>query len=190
VIDRPTDAETDRGIDDVLEARLRDLERRVGALEGARSVREVMARYGFFVDTWRDEEFVALFAPDGVYEFSDPAAPVAGPNRKQGSGELLAHVTNPAGHHSPEIYGREMYCQCLNLVVHADGDRADAVSYSIVVRAADRGGVRIHAAGNSRWEMVATDGRWQIASRERRGLGEDAYATNIERADLEPRPRS
>jgi hypothetical protein len=173
---------------DVLETRVAALEAHVAALqvrvaeaEDERLIRELLARYGYAADASRDDEWVSLWADDGVMDLSSTTSGYGEtPRRHEGRAGLEAFITDPRGHHDPLKYGNRMHVQGNNFSCQIDGEEAIATSYSIVLlRKGD--GVVLDSAGNNTWLMRKIDGVWRIQERRRRHIGGAGYDTNVAR---------
>jgi len=156
---------------DALADKVADLETRLAALEDERAVRQVLARYGFNADLGRTEEWVSLWAEDGVLDL-DAATATDWPPVARGHDELRAVVTNPAvaARHtrtSEQTEGPAM-------VVYVDGDTATAEGYRTIFIREDDGGYRILMVSFARWTLVRTAGGWKIKECVRRPVGTEA----------------
>ena len=162
-----------------LEARLAAMEARIQELEDERAIRDLLARYGFTADSCKDEAFVELYTEDGAMKLSGRAAS-SGEKVAiwQGKDQVRRFITNPEGHHRPQLYGKSMHMQD-NIVTHLQGESAVANSYQFAV-AVDGNGVKMLSAGNNQWQLRKVDGKWLI--RERRGayLGDEFFTTNMD----------
>ncbi len=166
-----------------LEASVEALTARVQELEDDRAIRDVLARYGFTADSCDDEGFVDLYTDDGSINLNNRQAAAT-----MGKGDVVGwsgrdgirrFITNPEGHHRPELYGKSMHLQGNNLVTEVEGSEARAKSYQVAL-VIDEKGVRVLSAGNNQWQLRKMGGEWLI--RERRGsyLGEDSFTTNLD----------
>lgn len=162
-------------MDEDVAQRIRDLEARVQHLEDERSIRELLARYGYNADTCRDEAYLDLFEDEAVMDFG-AASPLV--TRVEGKEQLRALIMDPSGHHGP-WYGSTMHLQGNNLVVHVAGDEAVVNSYTLrLVRDPD-GAMRLTECANNEWRVRRVDGSWRFVERRRRAVGEPEYTTNI-----------
>lgn len=162
-----------------LEARLATLEARVQELEDERAIRELLSRYGYTADTCKDEAFVELYTEDGAMRLSARAAP-PGEDMALWSGKdgIRTFITNPEGHHRPEMYGKSMHFND-NMVVHVNGDEAISNSYQFAM-ALDGIGVRVLSAGNNQWLLRKVDGKWLIKERRGAYLGDNSFTVNMD----------
>jgi hypothetical protein len=171
---------------DELEDRLHQLERRVEHLEDDKSIRELIARYGYTADQGWAEAYVNLFARDGALELSrGPGMPdrsELGPNRDFPTAEVVIRfdghdalrdfITDPDGH--KRLEGSCLHFMGNNLTTHIDGDDAVAESYNFTVL---RSGTSftIYNAAINRWTLHKIDGRWRIQECKRRRPGTREY---------------
>lgn len=157
--------------------RIAALEARIRALEDERSIRELLAVYGFHADTKRDEEYLDLWTDDGVMDLvgsidAHQGGPMPGRMIWEGRDRLREFITDPDSHHKPGFYGKTLHTQGNNVVVRVDGDEATVNSYSIVLQEID-GKTTLITAGANRWRLRRENGRWRIQERRRREVGED-----------------
>jgi len=142
-----------------------DLASRIAVLEDLAAIRDLVARYGPLADAGDAAGAAALWTEDGIYDvggfgiFRGRAA-IAGLLEGEAHQALLAqgvaHVMNPP-------------------VIDLDGDHADAISYSCVLRH-DAGAWHPHRVSANRWTLVRTAAGWRIGARVNRLLDGDAAA--------------
>jgi hypothetical protein len=160
--------------------RLELLERRVGELEDERELRELLSRYGYNADARRDEAYLDLWTDDGVMDVamgSHHSSYQSG-KRFEGKQQLRVFITDEDAHHRPGFYGHSLHVQGNNVVVHIDGDEAVANAYSMVLQ--DTGErVELGSAGTNQWRFRREGGRWRIAERRRRAVGDPATDENL-----------
>jgi hypothetical protein len=141
------------------DARLAELERRLLEVEDKLAILQVVAGYGPSVDGGAGPEAGSLWTVDSWYDTdSSPAAAV--PHGRAGiEGAAQRFLDEPVGiahiSHLP--------------IIKVDGDRAVVVNHSNTF---DQDGdeFRIGRVSSNRWELVRTDGRWQIERRVNRLL--------------------
>jgi len=158
---------------DELAARFARLETRVAELEDELAVRRLIASYGPAVDSGDSVAAGALWTKDSVYDMDvgvlDGSAGVSGMVLGDTHQEIIsggsAHNIGPA-------------------LVQVSGDRAAALTYSQVFRADGQGGFSIWRVAANRWDLVRTDGGWQIAGRFTRLLDGRADAREILRESV------
>jgi SnoaL-like domain len=163
-----------------IEDRLRALEARVEELENERAIREVLSRYGYTADTCNDELFVDLYTDNGAIRLSRRGSEDAHQRFSEwrGRDEVRRFITNPMGHHSPQLYGKSMHIND-NVVTHIDGDRAVVNSYQFAI-VDDEHGVKLLSAGNNQWQLRKVDGTWLIEERRGAYLGDEFFTTNMD----------
>jgi hypothetical protein len=155
---------------------------RVQELEDDREIRSLLARYGYMADNCDDEGFVNLYTDDGaIIMLSLPPEREAalGTNAWSGKAGVREFITNPHGHHLPELWGVSMHLHGNNLVTHINGDEAVADSYGVALATAN-GETTIFNAGNNQWQFRKVDGRWLIRERRSTNLGHEKFSTNLD----------
>lgn len=153
---------------DALEARLRQL-------EDERALRDLMAAYSFTADLHRGAPWVDLWTADGVYELGQHNVSGAYQGRFAGPEELLALITGP-GMPPP---GRSQHHVHGPVVFRVDGDRAEADGYSVTFVRREGEENAVWNLGFNRWTFRREDGRWRIAERQRREIGDPSQASVI-----------
>jgi SnoaL-like domain len=170
-------------MDDTATARLAELERRLGALEDDKAVRELIVRHDYCFDTMRDDDWLELWTGDGVYDllstlhYPDGSVGTVA-QRWQGPEELRQFIANPETHHRPGFYGHSMHMAGQEMVVHVDGDHATATSYSLLFQEVE-GSLSILSGANSAWTLRRVDGVWKLRERRRRQVGTPEFAANL-----------
>jgi ketosteroid isomerase-like protein len=132
---------------------VRELTRRVQALEDERAICRTLVRYGFAVDSDDPEATAALYTRDCVITI-DRDVRFTGSDgvRALVSGELHQAILPNCAH----MIGP--------LVIDVDGDDAVATGYAcVVVRTGDD--FRIWREGANRWELERDEGAWRIRRR-------------------------
>ena len=151
---------------------LDDIIARVGELEDEREIRYLVGRYGHYADLGYEDAWVDQWTGDGVYDLETvkrDGAGYDGPARFEGRDALYALIRDPAAH--KRLEGRSLHVQDINLVVRIEGDTAFAHGYSMtLMREGDE--VRLRGAGLVRWSFRREGGRWRIAGKTRRGIGD------------------
>lgn len=173
-----------------LEDRVRRLEAEVRRLEDERAVRAVLARFSFFEDTGRDDEWLALWTVDGVY---DMVAVVTGPGggtremtqRYTGVDELRALMGDPQGQRRPGFFGHALHTHAATAVVALDGDTAVVHAYTVLHHESE-GAVSTASAASNRWTLRRVGGRWLVSGRVRRQLGTAGFAEALGGAGDDP----
>jgi len=170
-----------------LEERLRESEDRLRLLEDEREIRELLAAYGFTVDSCLDDAYVDLFTSDGVMDLSiGGTGAYASAVRWEGTEGIRGFISDPAGNHDPRYYGKVLHLQGNNLVIRVTGDEAVANSYSVVLFVTDAETV-IRTAGANEWAFRREHGRWRYLRRTRREVGSSEFE-KILRTTLGSRP--
>jgi hypothetical protein len=155
---------------DDVETRLAALERRVRELEDEREIRSLLGWYAYYADGCHDEQWLGLWTDDGVYDLS------AG--RWAGKERLREFITDPAVHHSPGFYGHSLHLQGPNLAIFIDGDEAVATGYNVLLHETFNVASVLRIGGN-RWRFRRVGGRWLMAERRHRSVGEPEFASNL-----------
>jgi SnoaL-like protein len=155
---------------DDIEARLAVLEQRVRELEDEREIRSLLGWYAYFADGCHDEQWLDLWTDDGVYDIS------AG--RWVGKRRLREFISDPQVHHSPGFYGHTLHLQGPNLAISIHGDDAVATGYNVLLHETFNVPTILRIGGN-RWRFRRVSGRWLMAERRHRSVGETEFAANL-----------
>lgn len=151
---------------------IEDLRRRVAQLEDEREIRYLLGRYGHYCDLGHEDAWIDQWAEDAVYDLvtvKRGGAGYDGAMRFAGREQLYALIRDPAAHKLLE--GRSMHLQDVNLVIRIEGDDAVAHGYSMTMLR-DGEAIRIRSAGMVRWTFRRIGGRWRIAEKNRRMVGD------------------
>jgi hypothetical protein len=160
---------------------LKALRRAVTRLEAERDCAAVLARYGYYCDHGRRDEWIKLFTEDGVLD----VVMYYGDNVVNADPDKWRH-TRFVGH----AQLREVIYSPVNLAIEGrsqhrmggppstfrliDDNNAVVVTYSVVY-VKDKGssspGVEYVNLGMSRWHFRKIDGQWYIAENIRRKMG-------------------
>jgi ketosteroid isomerase-like protein len=138
------------------------LARRVQALEDEAEIREVLVKYGEFLDARDYRSYAQLFAKTGVWSggfgtFTGPAA-------------IEAMLEENMGAPAPDFINKNNFHLNTTMVVHVSGDTATARSrYLFVTRSPDDRPVAA-LAGRYVDELVREDGAWKIKTRKSHGV--------------------
>jgi len=165
---------------DRLEARIAELERRLGQAEDRLAILDVLVRYGLAVDLGDAEGVAAVFTPDAEFDVGSGASRVDTRSIVfRGHEQIKRELVLGANHQS-------LLPDCAHtigpVVIRLDGDRAEATGYSRIYHREQKGRAGDHTAlfrlGYNRWELARqADGRWLIARRVSRVVGDpDAHA--------------
>jgi len=145
--------------------RLEAVESRLAVLEDQERIRRCLARYGYNADLGRSEEWVDVWAEDGLYDL--------GYDRHEGKAALREMITSPTHQHKVEIENRSFH-SVFNLFIEIEGQTAWAEGYSIVfVRRPE--GISPVTAGYNHWDFVRDGDGWLLTRRLRRKLAGDEW---------------
>ncbi|MTE14065.1 nuclear transport factor 2 family protein [Nocardia aurantiaca] len=142
----------------MIEERLAALEDRLRRLEDELAITRLIASYGPLVDAGAAEAVAELWTEDGEYD-------VEGWHMRD-RGQVRDMVESTA-HQSLIAAGSAHFLGPASVTV--DGDTAEAVCESLLIRHKD-GGFFVWRAGANRFHMVRTRGGWRIAQRVTRAL--------------------
>lgn len=157
-------------VKDDVEARLAALERRVRELEDEREIRSLLGWYAYYADGCHDQQWVDLWTDDGVYDLSSC--------RWVGKEQLRAFISDPHVHHLPGFYGHSLHLQGTNLVIDIDEDDAVATGYNVLLHETLNVASILRIGGN-RWRFRRVNGRWLMAERRHRSVGDPEFAANL-----------
>ena len=160
-----------------LEARIAKLERRLQAAEDRLSIHDLIVRYGLAVDLGDAEGVADVFTPDAEFDVGSGGSRVDGRDIVfRGHEEIKNGLVLGAGHQA-------LLPDCAHtigpVIIEVDGDRAEATGYSRIYHRENKGQADDHILlfriGFNRWEIERQpDGRWLIAHRSSRVLGDEA----------------
>lgn len=139
-----------------------DLAQRVQVLEDEREIREVLVKYGEFLDARDYHSYAQLFAKTGVWSggFGTFTGPTA----------IEAMLEENMGAPEPGFVNTQNFHLNTTMVVHVSGDTATARSrYLFMTRSPDDRPVAA-LAGRYVDELVREDGAWKIATRKSHGV--------------------
>jgi hypothetical protein len=176
-------------VDDEVLEELQALRHAVTRLEAERDCAAVLARYGYYVDHGRRDDWVNLFTKDGVFENmlyygddivnSDPA--LWRLTRFVGHDQLREMISAPVnakivGHAQHHVGGPPSAFRLI------DDDNAVMVSYSVVYikENPDMPVVQYQNHGMNRWTFRKVDRQWYIAENIRRRMGSADTGTLFE----------
>lgn len=137
---------------------------RLQRVEDELAIRRVILSYGPAADAGLAARAGGLWADDGEYDWDTVRPALVGPDEVEsmllGRGhqslirEGVAHFAGPP-------------------LIEVDGDRATALSYSLVLRRdADEQRIFVWRLGAAHWEFIRVDGTWRIRRRTHRQLDE------------------
>jgi len=171
--DTPGDLQHDMARDDI-----EDLRRRMAQLEDEREIRYLLGRYGHYVDLGYQDAWVDQWSDHGAYDLvtvKRDGVGYDGAMRFEGKDQLRSLVQDPAARKLAE--GGSLHIQDVNLVVRIDGDDACGHSYSITMVRNGKG-VQIYSAAMVRWRFQRIEGRWRIAEKIQREVGDGSAFTD------------
>lgn len=172
------------------DARITRLESELASLRADKAIRELLAKHDYCLDSRRDDEWLALWTRDGLYDlvsrvvYPDASAKTF-TETWQGSERLAEFITNPEGHHRPGFYGHSMHTASHNLVINVSGNEATARSYSVLYQES-QGGIQLLSAGSNLWKLRRSASEWLLSERHKRQVGDAAFAEPL----FFPPPRS
>ena len=138
------------------------LEQRVLQLEAEKEIREVIVKYGEYLDARDYAGYASLFASNGVWTggFGSATGPAAIEEMlKKNLGEPEAGFINKSNFHLNTT-----------IVVHVDGDKATARSRYLFFTATDENRPQPILAGRYFDEFVRENGAWKIYHRTSHGV--------------------
>lgn len=156
-----------------------NIEDRLARVEAEMAIRNVIALYGLAADCGDIETALTCHTFDAVYVVSNPNA---GRGESSGDLELKGHKA------IAEMLGSDMHQSLLPNCAHTvgplhvtvTGDTASVLGYSRVYHKTGDAPTLMRLAFNQ-WHMRKDDGRWKIARRESRVMGEQAAQTMLQR---------
>ncbi|MSQ26419.1 MAG: nuclear transport factor 2 family protein, partial [Dehalococcoidia bacterium] len=143
------------------ESRLAALEQRLQAVEDELAIHRLLARYGMSADCADADQVADCFTSDGVYD-------VSGVLRMEGSDALRAMINGPGHQRLMPDAGHTVG----PLVVQLHGDRATAWGYSRTYHR-ENGAIVLFRLAYNRIDLLREAGRWRIARRVNRMVGEE-----------------
>ncbi len=141
------------------EDRLEKIEARLRAAEDQLEIIRLLSTYGPAVDSGASRAAAELWVEDGTYD-------VGGMNRFTGHDTLEALYEAPT--HQGLIQQGSAHITSTPQIT-LDGDRAEAVAYSLVIVRGPEAHVVWRASANH-WELRRTDAGWRIVTRSNRVL--------------------
>lgn len=154
-----------------MNARLAELEARIGRLEDEKAITELLARYGYYADACLDDEYFALFTSDCVMDVSSGKWPEPYETiRWEGLEAMREFLQVRTAEHDDGFAGRSMHAHGNNLAINVDGDTAVANSYSLILHQ-DGPTLKLLGASVNEWQLARVNGEWRIKERKRRMLG-------------------
>ena len=141
---------------------LEELERRLRCLEDERAIQRVVIGYGPAADAGLAERAGSLWLEDGLYDWDAAGEPHRG---SEGVARMLR-----ADQHQGLIRNGVAHL-ALPPLIEVDGDRAVAVTYSLVfVR--KEGGYDLWRLSSNRWDLEREGADWRVRRRTNRQLSD------------------
>jgi hypothetical protein len=169
---------------------IRTLRAHVDRFETERELERVLARYSFYADLGRLDDWLALFTDDGFIETTILLGGGAGRNevprfelqRAQGHAELRDLIFEAPAVAAMRGRSQHHMSGC-PMLVFVDGDDAVIEAYAAVFVLSDGAGGETRASlSSNRWTFRRVDGSWKIASCIRRHLSAQQEAAVFARA--------
>lgn len=141
------------------EERLEKIEARLRAAEDQLEIIRLLSTYGPAVDSGASRAAAELWTEDGAYD-------VGGMSRFAGH-DVLEALYEAEMHQSLIRQGSAHITSTPQITL--DGDRAEAVAYSLVVLRGE-GGHTVWRASANHWELRRTEAGWRMVTRSNRVL--------------------
>jgi uncharacterized protein (TIGR02246 family) len=142
--------------------RMAALEKRVQQLEDEKAIREVVIRYGEYLDARDYAAYAALFASDGVWTggFGSATGPAA----------IQAMLEKNLGKPEPGFLNKANFHLMTTVVVDVDGDSAKVRSRYTFFTASPENHPAVTLAGRYVDEFVRENATWKIKRRTTHGV--------------------
>lgn len=142
--------------------RVAALEKRVQQLQDEKAIREVVVRYGEYLDAKDYAGYASLFASDGVWTggFGSATGPAA----------IQAMLEKNLGKPEPGFVNKSNFHLMTTVVVDVDGDTAKVRSRYMFVTASPENRPSPSLAGRYVDEFVRENGMWKIRKRTTHGV--------------------
>jgi uncharacterized protein (TIGR02246 family) len=138
------------------------LEKRVQQLEDAQAIREVVIRYGEYLDARDYAAYASLFASDGVW--------IGGFGSATGPAAIQAMLEKNLGKPEPGFVNKSNFHLMTTVVVDVDGDTAKVRSRYTFLTASPDNKPAVTLAGRYVDEFVRENGMWKIKKRTTHGV--------------------
>ena len=138
-----------------------DLERRLRRLEDEQSIRELILTYGPAADAGRADHAASLWADDGLYDWDAAGEPYAGR-------DAVEAMLNTDGHRG--LIGSGVAHFAGPPLIRLAGDRATALTYSLIMRRDADGRYYLWRVSAVRWDLARTADGWRVRRRTNRLL--------------------
>ncbi len=141
-----------------------DLEARLSLVEDELAIRRVILTYGPSADSGMARLAASLWCEDGTYDWDAAGDPHVGRAGVEAMLSSDAHL-GLIGAGGAQFAGPPL--------VDLDGDRATALTYSLIMRREqDSGRYYLWRVSAARWDLERIDQRWQVRCRSNRLLDE------------------
>ena len=150
------------GLAACVDPRVATLEKRVQQLQDEQAIREVVIRYGEYLDARDYAGYASLFAKDGVWTggFGSATGPAA----------IQAMMEKNLGKPEPGFINKSNFHLMTTVVVHVDGDTAQVRSRYTFFTASPDNRPTLGLAGRYVDEFVRENGEWKIKKRTTNGV--------------------
>jgi hypothetical protein len=135
---------------------------RVQALEDEKEVKEVLVKYGEYLDARDYKGYAGLFASDGVWS--------GGFGTYTGPAAIEAMLQKNMGTHEAGYINKDNFHLNTTMVVHVDGNKATARSRYLFVTRTEDNKPNVALAGRYVDELVRENGAWKIKTRKSHGV--------------------
>lgn len=142
--------------------RLAALEKQVQELRDEKAIREVIIRYGEYLDARDYAGYASLFASDGVW--------TGGFGSAKGPAAIQEMLEKNLGKPEPGFINKSNFHLMTTAVVHVDGDTAEARSRYLFFTASPDNRPTVALAGRYVDEFVRENGTWKIKKRTTYGV--------------------
>jgi len=138
------------------------LEQRVLQLEAEKEIREVIVKYGEYLDARNYAGYASLFASDGMWTggFGSATGPAA----------IEEMLEKNLGEPEPGFINKTSFHLNTTIVVHVEGDEATARSRYLFITAVDETKPNVLLAGRYVDQFKRENGAWKIYRRTSHGV--------------------
>jgi hypothetical protein len=133
------------------------LEQRVQRIEDETAIRRLIMDYAVFLDARRFDDYVGLFAENGVWK--------NGPTVKTGRAEIRAMLVGTYGEPKADYVNLDSYRIVHNIEVELHGDHATAKSRQLTIMRGEGGSPTPRLSGIYTDELVRENGEWKFLKR-------------------------
>jgi SnoaL-like domain len=168
---RPSPSISPRYVAGVTEHDIHALEARLRAVEDELAIRRLILSYGPAADAAMADRAAAVWLEDGVYDWDPKGEPHVGRDAMAAmlrSDQHLRLVGNGVAH----MAGPPL--------IDVDGDRATALTYSLILRRdVEAGRYFLWRLSAARWDLEREDGSWGVRRRTHRLLDESGAGRDL-----------